>query len=155
MSVRCPQCFYENEERYRFCGMCGIALPRIGAASEPEVKVGRAATAAINTHPEPPLPPGREILREPQREPFREPIQGKERPSVPVTGPSFLGLSQDQNPYPDRSRAPSRTRPHLLGGHFAPGGTGHVGLAMAPQRIVLAYPSHGRSLAQCRAAQCA
>jgi len=103
MSVRCPQCFYENEERYRFCGMCGIALPRIGAASEPEVKVGRAATAAINTHPEPPLPPAREILREPQREPFREPIQGKEKPPIPVTGPSFLGLSQDQSPYPDRS----------------------------------------------------
>jgi hypothetical protein len=105
MSVRCPQCFYENEERYRFCGMCGIALPRIGAASEPEVKVGRAATAAINSHPEPPLPPGREreTVREPQREPFREPIQGKEKPPVPVTGPSFLGLSQDQNPYPDRS----------------------------------------------------
>jgi hypothetical protein len=99
MSVRCPQCFYENEERYRFCGMCGIALPRIGAASEPEAKVVRAATAAINSHPEPPLGPG----REPHRVPFREPIQEKEKPPVPVTGPSFLGLSQDQNPYPDRS----------------------------------------------------
>jgi hypothetical protein len=103
MSVRCPQCFYENEERYRFCGMCGIALPRLGAASEPEVKVGRAATAAINSHPEPPLPPGRETARESQRVPFREPVQGKEMPPIPVTGPSFLGLSQDQNPYPDRS----------------------------------------------------
>jgi hypothetical protein len=103
MSVRCPQCFYENEERYRFCGMCGIALPRIGAASEPEAKVVRAATAAINSHPEPSLGPGRETARESQRVPFREPIHEKEKPPVPVTGPSFLGLSQDQNPYPDRS----------------------------------------------------
>jgi hypothetical protein len=112
MSVRCPQCFYENEERYRFCGMCGIALPRIGAASEPEGRVTRAVTAAINSHPEAPMAPGRETAarenaretaREAQREPFREPIPGKERPPIPVTGPSFLGLSQDQNPYPDRS----------------------------------------------------
>jgi hypothetical protein len=94
MSVRCPQCFYENEERYRFCGMCGIALPRIGsaiAASEPEAKVGRPVTAAINSHHEPAVTPA------------REPVREKERPPIPVTGPSFLGLSQDQNPYPDRS----------------------------------------------------
>jgi hypothetical protein len=91
MSVRCPQCFYENEERYRFCGMCGIALPRIGSASEPEVKATRPAAAAINSRPEPTVAPAREPVREKEREP------------IPVTGPSFLGLSQDQNPYPDRS----------------------------------------------------
>jgi hypothetical protein len=94
MSVRCPQCFYENEERYRFCGMCGIALPRMGsAASEPEVKVVRPITAAINSHPDP----------APAREPVREAVREKERAPTPVTGMSFLGLSQDQNPYPDRS----------------------------------------------------
>jgi hypothetical protein len=91
MSVRCPQCFYENEERYRFCGMCGIALPRIGSTSEPEVKAARPVTAAINSHPEPTVTPA------------KEPVREKERAPIPVTGPSFLGLSQDQNPYPDRS----------------------------------------------------
>jgi hypothetical protein len=90
MSVRCPQCFYENEERYRFCGMCGIALPRVGAASEPEVKAGRPATAAINSRPEPVIPAS-------------APAREQERAPTPVTGMSFLGLSQDQNPYPDRS----------------------------------------------------
>jgi hypothetical protein len=96
MSVRCPQCFYENEERYRFCGMCGIALPRMGsAASEPEVKVVRPITAAINSHPDPAAAPA--------REPVREAVREKERAPTPVTGMSFLGLSQDQNPYPDRS----------------------------------------------------
>jgi hypothetical protein len=93
MSVRCPQCFYENEERYRFCGMCGIALPRLGFASEPEVRVGRPVAAAINSHKEPTAIPASVPAREPE----------KERIQIPVTGPSFLGLSQDQNPYPDRS----------------------------------------------------
>lgn len=78
MSVRCPQCFSENAEQYRFCGMCGTPLPRLGAASEEDdARVERAA---------PPVA-----------------MPGKERTTVPVTGPSFLGLSQDQNPYPDRS----------------------------------------------------
>jgi hypothetical protein len=97
MSVRCPQCFYENEERYRFCGMCGIALPRVGSASEPEVKPVRPVTAAINSHPLPAMAPAKEPVREP------EPVREKERAPTPVTGMSFLGLSQDQNPYPDRS----------------------------------------------------
>jgi hypothetical protein len=112
MSVRCPQCFYENEERYRYCGMCGIALPRIGAVSEPEVKVGRPATAAINSRPEPAMPASA---------PVREPVREKERAPTPVTGMSFLGLSQDQNPYPDRSLdylleeepQPGRTRTYV------------------------------------------
>jgi outer membrane biosynthesis protein TonB len=97
MSVRCPQCFYENEERYRFCGMCGIALPRIGSASEPEVKPVRPVTAAINSHPPPAMAPVKEPVREPA------PVRENERAPLPVTGMSFLGLSQDQNPYPDRS----------------------------------------------------
>jgi hypothetical protein len=112
MSVRCPQCFYENEERYRFCGMCGIALPRIGAGSEPEIKVGRPATAAINSRPEPAIPASA---------PVREPALEKDRAPTPVTGMSFLGLSQDQNPYPDRSLdylleeepQPGRTRTYI------------------------------------------
>jgi hypothetical protein len=112
MSVRCPQCFYENEERYRFCGMCGIALPRIGSAIEPEVKAGRPAAAAINSRPEPAIRAS---------EPVREPVQEKERAPAPVTGMSFLGLSQDQNPYPDRSLdylledepQPGRTRTYV------------------------------------------
>jgi hypothetical protein len=100
MSVRCPQCFYENEERYRFCGMCGVALPRIGSASgEPDGNVGRSAAPAVRPEPEP----------------------VKERSPVPMTGPSFLGLSQDQNPYPDRSLdylledepEPGRTRTYI------------------------------------------
>jgi hypothetical protein len=73
--------------------MCGIALPRIGSATEPEAKVGRAA--ATNVHSEAPLPSFEPTVREPVRE--------KERAPTPVTGMSFLGLSQDQNPYPDRS----------------------------------------------------
>ncbi|MGA9040950.1 MAG: hypothetical protein WB421_10480 [Terriglobales bacterium] len=82
MSVRCPQCFYENEEQYRFCGMCGTPLPRLGTTSEEDdVKVGRTSAAAAGGKADP----------------------AKERAPVPMTGPSFLGLSQDQNPYPDRS----------------------------------------------------
>jgi len=80
MLVRCPQCFYENEERYRFCGMCGVALPRVGAAGEPEAKVGRALSGLARA--------GAESTGTP-------PV--KERPPIPVTGPSFLGLSQDQD----------------------------------------------------------
>jgi hypothetical protein len=85
MLVRCPQCFYENEERYRFCGMCGVALPRVGAGGEPEakareVRVGRALSGIAGA--------GAESAATP-------PV--KERPPIPVTGPSFLGLSQDQD----------------------------------------------------------
>jgi hypothetical protein len=100
MSVRCPQCFYENEERYRFCGMCGVALPRIGSASsERDANLHRAPAPAVNSDPEP----------------------AKERQPAPASVPSFLGLSQERNPYPDRSLdylledepEPSRTRMYL------------------------------------------
>ncbi len=62
-SVRCEQCGYENDGRYRFCGMCGAKLP----APEP----------IVAARPEEP-PPARQ-----------EPV------SRPVSGPSFLGLADE------------------------------------------------------------
>ena len=77
MFVRCPQCFYENGEQYRFCGMCGAPLPRLGAASEESAKVGRAAAARGEAEP--------------------AGVPANDRPPIPVTGPSFLGLSPAQD----------------------------------------------------------
>jgi hypothetical protein len=60
--------------------MCGVALPRLGFGSEPEVKGGRVTSAVARAEAEPEVAP-----------PVRE------KPPIPVTGPSFLGLSQDQD----------------------------------------------------------
>jgi hypothetical protein len=32
MPVRCTHCGYENDPQYRFCGMCGVAMPQAGPA---------------------------------------------------------------------------------------------------------------------------
>lgn len=36
MTIRCPECGYENRDMYRFCGMCGATLRREPAAAAPE-----------------------------------------------------------------------------------------------------------------------
>lgn len=84
--VRCLKCAYENNPQYRFCGMCGSSLPRgpiaeyalSGAPGEDS----RAADSSI-------LPP----LTEPYKHsPGRS---DREELSDPLSGPSFLGLSDD------------------------------------------------------------
>ena len=66
MTTRCGLCGYQNNEGYRFCGMCGNALHP----------------------PEPPRPPA------PPSSPSRQYDPPVHKP-LPVTGPSFLGLSQE------------------------------------------------------------
>ncbi len=69
------------------------------ASGERDANLHRAAAPVVNSNPEP----------------------VKERPPAPASVPSFLGLSQEQNPYPDRSLdylledepEPSRTRMYL------------------------------------------
>jgi hypothetical protein len=75
MSIACEHCGYENSDHYRFCGMCGALLPGPKAvAAETSVAGRRTATAA--------------------------PHSGESQPRgvAPVSGPSFLGLSEQ----PDR-----------------------------------------------------
>jgi len=73
--VICPRCLENNPESYRFCGMCGSALPSFKPAGELEpVRAAEKKTPAPAAAPE-----------------------AKPRPSerVPgISGPSLLGLNQ-------------------------------------------------------------
>ena len=58
MTIRCPECGYENRDMYRFCGMCGATLRRdaSGETIAPEPPPARTAPtvpAVITTE----LPP--------------------------------------------------------------------------------------------------
>lgn len=48
MTIRCPECGYENRDMYRFCGMCGATLRRepLAESSAPE----RPAVAEVAAH---------------------------------------------------------------------------------------------------------
>ncbi len=120
MDIRCARCGYENSPQFRFCGMCGAALrPR-----DPELEEGRKADVATEGNiisqrlrendlppaepmPVEPLiaeltaaqkaqaqPTARSYSRESRDEYPQEPFHGQRSP-VPVTGPSFLGLSDN------------------------------------------------------------
>ncbi len=55
MTIRCPECGYENRDMYRFCGMCGATLRR-EPASAPEAPAVTEAPAPEPIEP-PALPP--------------------------------------------------------------------------------------------------
>jgi Sel1 repeat-containing protein len=72
--VICPRCLENNPESYRFCGMCGNALPSLKPAAEPV-----AARASEK--------------RTPAAPPEARPKPG-ERVQPAISGPSLLGLNQ-------------------------------------------------------------
>ena len=74
--IVCPNCSHENPAPYRFCGMCGNALPRLTAGVPGETSAPASRTA------ESPAP--RVVPPSPEREPAR---------GQPISGPSFLGLN--------------------------------------------------------------
>lgn len=98
MYVRCAHCGYDNSPEYRFCGMCGGSLPH------PAKETSQ---------------PQRDVVLPPVAAPITPPIRIAPSPSdsgEKVHGPSFLGLSDDQQEtfdYPDDEedkRKRSRTR---------------------------------------------
>ena len=124
MDIRCTRCGYENNPQFRFCGMCGAALrPRdpeqredldARRQSEGEILSQRLVETAAPPEPMPVEPLIAELTaaqkhqtetvrtyaRESRQEshspePFHpEPVHG-ERTPVPMTGLSFLGLSEN------------------------------------------------------------
>lgn len=66
MTIRCPECGYENRDMYRFCGMCGATLRRepvsappsapepVAVASEPAPVEAPSIAPAAATTPGPP-----------------------------------------------------------------------------------------------------
>jgi hypothetical protein len=60
MTIRCPECGYENRDMYRFCGMCGATLrreaPAEGTALEPPSPKLESPKAAQDL-PQPPESP--------------------------------------------------------------------------------------------------
>jgi hypothetical protein len=70
-SIRCDQCGYESESRYRFCGMCGAKLP---LPPYPVTETGTSPVTEIGASP-----------RTERAEPIR---------SVNAA-PSFLGLNEE------------------------------------------------------------
>ncbi len=118
MDIRCARCGYENNPQFRFCGMCGAALrPR-----DPEedrkadvVTEGNIISERLREHDLPPAEPmpvepliaelaaaqkaqaqpsAQSYSRESRDEYPQEAFHGQRSP-VPVTGPSFLGLSDN------------------------------------------------------------
>src|SRR5690242_5678279 len=67
MTIRCPECGYENRDMYRFCGMCGATLRREAPAEE--------------------APQGPRIM--PADEPPR-PVPAPARPAAPASVPGFI-----------------------------------------------------------------
>ena len=83
----CKSCGYENPEKNRYCGMCGVRLEAVEPAKEtaPPAPAARPAAAAprsssilgLDGEAAPPPP---------------------DRPRPAVTGPSFLGLNSEPDP---------------------------------------------------------
>lgn len=100
MYVRCAQCGYDNSPEYRFCGMCGGALPHPAKETpQPERDVLLPPVAA-------PIPPQARV----------SPFGSSSDQSEKVHGPSFLGLSDDPGEnfdYPDDDE-PKRSRTALI-----------------------------------------
>ncbi len=122
MDVRCARCGYENNPQFRFCGMCGAALrPR-----DPETQSSRgepdAEAEVISRALAKPTPPAEEampvepliaelttaqkqqaeqLLRtyslDSREESYPQESFHGERTPIPVSGPSFLGLSDNDN----------------------------------------------------------
>ena len=104
MYVRCAQCGYDNSPEYRFCGMCGGALPHpLKEASQPERDIVLSPT---------PVPASRPVSA-----PAAIPVSASASAlggGEKVHGPSFLGLSDDaqenfeysDEDEPKRSHAP-------------------------------------------------
>ncbi|MGH9529813.1 MAG: hypothetical protein ACRD2S_07845 [Terriglobales bacterium] len=119
MDIRCSRCGYENNPQFRFCGMCGAALrPQDPDQPEEDRKTdvateGNIISQRLREHgvaPADPMPvepliaeltaaqkiqaeqTARSYSRESRDEYPQEPFHGQRSP-VPVTGPSFLGLS--------------------------------------------------------------
>lgn len=108
-SAKCPACNHVNESGYKFCGMCGERIDR--RIQERRGAAGKSrATAAASSESRTAYPAG--MLREPVAAPPRarvlepEPsysstiVREEPRPaasfaSASVSGPSFLGLNDD------------------------------------------------------------
>jgi hypothetical protein len=50
MTIRCPECGYENRDMYRFCGMCGATLRREATVQAPASQP-QTATAEVSPRP--------------------------------------------------------------------------------------------------------
>jgi|GEM_PF-1101518 len=120
MDIRCARCGYENNPQFRFCGMCGAALrPRdpeqLGEDRKADVITeGNIISQRLREHDLPPAEPmpaepliaelaaaqkiqaeqtARGYSRESREESYPQESFHGQRSPVPVTGPSFLGLS--------------------------------------------------------------
>src|SRR5512135_459006 len=48
MTIRCPECGYENRDMYRFCGMCGATLRRdTPSTPEPAAAIAEPTPAPV------------------------------------------------------------------------------------------------------------
>src|SRR5581483_4933186 len=102
--IVCPNCSHENPAPYRFCGMCGNALPRLTAGVPGEASAPASRTA------ESPVP---RIVPPP---PEPEPARGQ-----PISGPSFLGLNEPTD----------RSADYLLDEEEEPSGHWRIDAALA------------------------
>ena len=117
--IRCTRCGYENDPKFRFCGMCGAALRPLQAEDREADGSAQNLPAQVtepNRLPPEPMPVEPLLAQltaaqkfQPGRPPSRpatsystelrnefyatEPVHG-ERTPVSVAGPSFLGLSE-------------------------------------------------------------
>lgn len=116
MDIRCSRCGYENNPQFRFCGMCGAALRPRDPEEDRKADVATEGSIISQRLRENDLPPAepmpvepliaeltatqkiqaqqteRSYSRESRDEYPQESFHGQRSP-VPVTGPSFLGLS--------------------------------------------------------------
>ncbi|HEY1264205.1 MAG TPA: hypothetical protein VGF06_11830 [Terriglobales bacterium] len=96
--VRCPQCGYKNSPLYHYCGECGAVLP--GATPEAGSRDEAPASSEVQPRREAPFssrpmePSARPSAPAPiPRSEPSAPSYSRREPETPVTGMSFLGLS--------------------------------------------------------------
>ena len=164
MDIRCARCGYENNPQFRFCGMCGAALrPRDPEQAEDRkadvTTEGNIISQRLREHDLPPAEPmpvepliaelaaaqkvqteqtARSYSRESRDEYPQEPFHGQ-RTAVPVTGPSFLGLSDSGD---------DRRVEYLLEDEPHPGRVGKVVGTLLVLAIILAdyFTGGGRGI---------
>jgi hypothetical protein len=96
--VRCVECGYDNSPEYRFCGMCGVMLRPSAGPEPPKETAGGTTKAAAQEG----ASGGKSKTSKDETDRTND-RRGNDRRSeeAPLSGPSFLGLADQEKPSSD------------------------------------------------------
>src|SRR5689334_12745601 len=93
MTLRCPECGYENKDLYRYCGMCGATL-------RPPVPAEKPVPAPVSAAPRPvaPVAASRPSEPVPERPTVAAPMSVLGLSDAPASSTSVDYLLEDDEP---------------------------------------------------------